>query len=83
MKLITKITLVTMIIFMTGCSQKEYNTNVECVYPNFPKTNNNVKIILKDLNNKDINLWVNELVNLKEQLNYLEEVKSERTRKNK
>ena len=53
---------------MTSCSLLSDNINIDnnnktsCYYPKFPTANKKVKDTLKSLNNRDIDLYIKELV---------------------
>jgi hypothetical protein len=61
---------------LIGCSSTTSNIT-KCVYPSFPSPNNNVKLKIKSMNDNEINLWVNDLVILKEKIKFLKERKNE------
>lgn len=62
------ITLVTVTIYISGCKEP---IPAKCYNPTFPSPNPIVKQTLKNMNDEEVDKWINELVVYKEQVEIL------------
>lgn len=68
MRLPAMIILVIVMIFISGCKEP---LAPKCYNPPFPSPNMKVKQTLKNVNDPDLDKWINELVVYKEQVEIL------------